>query len=226
MEKFTIKDIPQNERPRERLYKYGAEVLTDDELLAIILRCGTSKENVLFLSKRIVSYFKTLDNLLNASKKELMDINGIKEAKAAQILAICELFKRVNLQSEKQTKISSPSDAASLVMNKMMHLKQEILKVLLLNKKNIIIGERDVFKGSLDSSIVHPREIFNLAIKNSAASIIICHNHPSGDSTPSKEDVNITLRIKECGNIIGIELLDHLIVGNNNYVSLKEKGII
>ncbi|GKX65112.1 UPF0758 protein [Clostridium sp. TW13] len=226
MEKFTIKDIPQNERPRERLYKYGAEVLTDDELLAIILRCGTSKENVLFLSKRIVSYFKTLDNLLNASKKELMDINGIKEAKAAQILAICELVKRVNLQSEKQTKISSPSDAASLVMNKMMHLKQEILKVLLLNKKNIIIGERDVFKGSLDSSIVHPREIFNLAIKNSAASIIICHNHPSGDSTPSKEDVNITLRIKECGNIIGIELLDHLIVGNNNYVSLKEKGII
>lgn len=226
MEKFTVKDIPQNERPREKLYKYGAEVLTDEELLALILRCGTSKENILFLSKRIISYFGTLENLLNASQKELMEISGIKEAKAAQILAICELFKRVSLNNKEVIKISSPSDAASLVMNKMLHLKQEILKVLLLNKKNIIIGERDVFKGSLDSSIVHPREIFNVAIRNSAASIIICHNHPSGDSTPSKEDVNITLRIKECGKIIGIELLDHIIVGNNNYVSLKEKGII
>lgn len=226
MEKFTVKDIPQNERPREKLYKYGAEVLTDEELLALILRCGTSKENILFLSKRIISYFETLENLLNASQKELMEISGIKEAKAAQILAICELFKRVSLKNKEVIKISSPSDAASLVMNKMLHLKQEILKVLLLNKKNIIIGERDVFKGSLDSSIVHPREIFNVAIRNSAASIIICHNHPSGDSTPSKEDVNITLRIKECGKIIGIELLDHIIVGNNNYVSLKEKGII
>lgn len=226
MEKFTVKDIPQNERPREKLYKYGAEVLTDEELLALILRCGTSKENILFLSKRIISYFETLENLLNASQKELMEISGIKEAKAAQILAICELFKRVSLNNKEVIKISSPSDAASLVMNKMLHLKQEILKVLLLNKKNIIIGERDVFKGSLDSSIVHPREIFNVAIRNSAASIIICHNHPSGDSTPSQEDVNITLRIKECGNIIGIQLLDHIIVGNNNYVSLKEKGII
>lgn len=226
MEKINMKDIPKDKRPQEKLYKYGSESLSDEELLAIILRSGTKKENVLNLSTRIISKFKNINGILDASLDDLMKISGIKEVKAAQLMAVSEICRRYNGKSDVNVVISSPKDAADFVMNKMMHLKQEILKVLLLNKKNMIIGERDVFIGGLDSSIVCPREIFNVAIKNSAASIIICHNHPSGNPNPSNEDINVTKRIMESGKIVGIELLDHLIIGYNEYISMKEKGII
>lgn len=225
---LKIKDIPQNERPKEKLLTYGAESLSNSELLAIILRTGTQGENVLQLSGRLLSELEGLDGILNANLKDIISIKGIKQGKASQILALAELFKRFKtLKSMKRDlKIASPNDLANLLMGEMNELNQEVLKVILLNTKNIIIGNKDIFKGSLNTSVVHPREIFKEAINKNSASIIICHNHPSGDPTPSKEDINITLRIKECGNIIGIPLIDHIIIGNNKFVSLKEKGLI
>lgn len=225
---LKIKDIPENERPKEKLLLYGAEMLSNSELLAIILKTGTKGENVLSLSTRLLSELEGLDGVLNASFNNITSIKGIKEGKASQILALAELFKRFKTlkSSDKKFKITSPNDVATLISGEMCGLKQEILKVIFLNTKNIIIGTKDIFKGTLNTSIVHPREIFKHAINKSSAKIIISHNHPSGDPTPSKEDINITTRIKECGSIIGIELLDHIIIGKENFISLKEKGFI
>lgn len=225
---IKVIDIPEEERPVEKLIINGPETLTNAELLAVILRTGTKGENIISLSTRIISEFNGLDGLLEAGINEITSINGIKNIKASQILAIGELVRRINMLSLIRVGkvISSPSDIASLIMKEMVGLKQEVLKLIMLDTKNNIIGIKDVFKGSLNTSIVHPREIFKEAIKKSSSSIIICHNHPSGDPTPSKEDISITIRLKECSKIIGIDLLDHLIVGRNQYVSLKEKGII
>ena len=225
---LKIRDIPESERPKEKLFKYGAEILSNSELLAIILRTGTKSENVITLSNRLLSELEGLDGILNADAHEIMSIKGIKQGKASQILALAELFKRFRTLKavSGEVKVKSPKDVVDVIMGEMMNLEQEVLKVLFLSTKNIIIGSKDVFKGSLNSSIVHPREIFKQAIKRNSASIIICHNHPSGDPTPSKEDINVTLRIKECGKIIGIELLDHIIIGKNRFVSFKETGQI
>lgn len=224
---LKILDIPKDERPIERLVKFGAETLTNQELLAIILRCGTRGENVLELSGRILGEVNGINGILNISYADVMKIKGIKKVKGSQILAVGELFRRFNsLKSNSKIKISSPKDIADMLMIEMADLNQEILKLIVLNTKNNIIKIKDIFRGTLDSSIVHPREIYCEAIKSSGSSILICHNHPSGDPSPSKEDINITLRIKECGQIIGINLLDHIIIGNGQYISLKEKGII
>lgn len=225
---IKIMDIPKNERPVEKLITFGAETLSNSELLAIILRCGTKGENILTLSNRVLSEINGLDNIINVSLKELTLIKGIKNSKGAQIVALAELFRRFNTLrgSINKIQINKPLDIVHLLQTEMRGLNQEILKLIVLDTKNKIIKVRDVFRGSLNSSIVHPREIYCEAIKCSGASIIMCHNHPSGDSTPSKEDINITLKIKEAGNIIGIKLLDHLIIGENNFVSLKEKGIL
>ena len=225
---LKILDLPLSERPLEKLLSLGAESLSNSELLAIILRCGVRGENVLSLSQRILSELQGLDGIMNASYDEITSINGIKKVKASQILAMAEIFRRFNtLKSNRnEIKISTPKDIYEMLMNEMSNLNQEVLKLVVLNTKNKVIRVKDVFKGSLNSSIVHPREIYSEAVKYGGASIIICHNHPSGDSTPSKEDINTTTRIKECGKIIGIELLDHIIIGNNEYTSLKEKGII
>ena len=208
---LKILDLPLSERPLEKLLSLGAESLNNSELLAIILRCGVKGENVLSLSQRILCELQGLDGIMNASYDEITSITGIKKVKASQILAVAELFKRFNTLKSNRIEIG---------------INQEVLKLVVLNTKNKIIRVKDVFKGSLNTSIVHPREIYSEAIRCGGASIIICHNHPSGDATPSKEDINITARIKECGKIIGIELLDHIIIGNNEYTSLKEKGII
>ncbi|MBY6916896.1 JAB domain-containing protein [Clostridium botulinum] len=225
---LKIKDIPKNERPKEKLLSYGADTLNNSELLAIILKTGTKGENVLQLSNRLLSEFQGLDGILEASLDDITSIKGIKEGKASQILALAELFRRFRTfkSADRDIKIMSPNDIAMLINGEMSLLKQEILKVIFLNTKNIVIGTKDVFKGSLNTSIVHPREIFKEAVNKSSAKIIICHNHPSGDPTPSKEDINITLRIKECGEIMGIQLLDHIIIGKNGFISLKEKGFI
>ncbi len=225
---LTIKEIPKNERPKEKLLTYGAEVLSNSELLAIILKTGTQGENVLELSNRLLAQLEGLDGVLNANISDITSIRGIKDGKASQILALAELFRRFRTfkSLEKDFKVTSPKELASILMGEMCSLTQEVLKVVLLNTKNIVIGRKDIFKGSLNSSIVHPREIFKEAINKNSASIIICHNHPSGDPTPSQEDINITLRIKECGNIMGIQLLDHIIIGKNKFISLKEKGLL
>ncbi|WP_312654050.1 DNA repair protein RadC [Proteiniclasticum sp.] len=222
-----IMDMPQNERPQERLLRYGADSLSNSELLAVILRTGTKNENILNLSQRIITAFNGINGLLEASQEDLMKISGIKEAKASQILSMAEMAKRFQTyRSGDRYKINSPGDAADLIMVELREFKQEILKVLLLNTKNVVIGIYNASVGSLNSSIVHPREIYKEAIRKSAASIIMVHNHPSGDPSPSSEDIAATGRIKEVGKIIGIELLDHVIIGDGKYISLREKNLL
>ena len=224
-ENIKINEIPPGERPREKLLFYGAHCLSNEELLAIILRTGNKDSNVVELSYRIIHSVGGLNGLFKASAKELMELKGVKEAKATQILAMCELYKRFKVSELTQIKISKPSDVAKLVLDELRMLRQEVLILINLDTKNKVISKKEIFKGGLNSSLVHPREIFKEAVKDSAASIIICHNHPSGDPTPSRDDINITTRLKECGKMMGIELLDHLIIGDNRFISLKEKDI-
>ena len=223
---IRINEIPSGERPREKLLFYGAHCLSNEELLAIILRTGNKDSNVVELSYRIIHSVGGLNGLFKASAKELMELKGVKEAKATQILAMCELYKRFKVSELTQIKISKPSDVAKLVLDELRMLRQEVLILINLDTKNKVISKKEIFKGGLNSSLVHPREIFKEAVKDSAASIIICHNHPSGDPTPSRDDINITTRLKECGKMMGIELLDHLIIGDNRFISLKEKDIL
>lgn len=223
---IRINEIPSGERPREKLLFYGAQFLSNEELLAIILRTGNKDSNVVELSYRIIHSVGGLNGLFKASAKELMKVKGVKEAKATQILAMCELYKRFKGSELTQVKISKPSDVAELVLDELRMLRQEVLILITLDTKNKVISKKEIFKGGLNSSLVHPREIFREAVKDSAAAIIICHNHPSGDPTPSRDDINITTRLKECGKMMGIELLDHLIIGDNRFISLKEKDIL
>ncbi|MEG2353709.1 MAG: DNA repair protein RadC [Clostridium sp.] len=226
-EMISIKDLPENERPQERLLRYGAESLSNSELLAIILRTGIKNENVIQLSSRVIKSQGGLNGLLRSTADDFQTIKGIGVSKTAQILAVAEISKRFrSYKSGEKCTVTKPKDAADLVMEDMKSLNKEILKVIMLNTKNVVLCIRDVSVGSLNSSIVHPREVFIEAVKKSAASIIICHNHPSGNPQPSKEDINITKRLKECGTLLGIELIDHIIIGEGTFVSLKEKGIV
>lgn len=224
---LTIKDIPMEDRPRERLIKYGPEVLSNGELLAIILRTGMKSESAISIANSMISKSGGLKFLANCSVQELSQIKGVGQAKAAQVKAAIELGRRLRgYRSGAEVKISKPEDAALMVMEDMRYLAKEYLRVIFLNTKNIVIECRDISIGSLNTSIVHPREVYSEAIKKSSSSIIICHNHPSGDPSPSQEDINITKRLSEVGKLVGIELLDHLIIGDGTYISLKEKGIL
>lgn len=224
---LLIRDFPKDDRPRERLIKDGPKSLSTQELLAIVLRTGTKNESVLQISNQLLFKFDGLRLLMNASIEEISNIKGIGEAKAAQLLAAFELGKRINrLQYEDRFIIKSPEDCANFMMDEMRFLEQEHFICLYLNTKNQIIARETIFKGSLNASIVHPREVFKEAFRRSASSIICLHNHPSGDPTPSREDIEVTKRLVECGKIIGIELLDHIIIGEHKYVSLKEKGYV
>ncbi len=224
---FKIRDFPQDERPRERLINDGPDKLSNQELLAIILRTGTSKESVLNLSQKLLKHFEGLRMLTNATVEEITSISGIGKAKAAQIIAAMELGRRINrLTYDDRYTIRSPQDGANYVMDEMRFLSQEHFVCLYLNTKNQVLHKQTVFIGSLNASIVHPREVFKEAFKRSAASVICAHNHPSGDPTPSREDIEVTKRLTECGKMLGIELLDHLIIGDQKYVSLKEKGYV
>ena len=222
-----IKDIPETDRPRERLIKFGAESLSNSELLAILIRTGIKNESAVAVANRILRNDRGLNFLAECNIQELSSIKGIGDAKAAQIKAAIEIAKRIrNFRSDQKYKITAPSDAAELVMEDMRYLKKEHLRVIFLNTKNYVIDVQDLSIGSLNASVVHPREIFKEAIRKSSSSIIICHNHPSGDPAESNEDVNITKRLYEVGKLVGIELLDHVIIGDGSYISLKEKGIL
>nr|WP_261133310.1 DNA repair protein RadC [Bacillus sp. Marseille-Q3570] len=227
MKPLTIRDFPLNERPRERMLKEGASVLSNQELLAIILRSGTKEESVLQLSHRLIQQFEGLNLLKDATIDELIAVKGIGNAKAVEILASLELGKRVNrLQIEDRYIIRSPEDGANYVMDEMRFLSQEHFVCIYLNTKNQVLHKQTVFIGSLNASIVHPREVFKEAMRRSAASIICFHNHPSGDPNPSREDIEVTQRLSECGKIVGIDVLDHIIIGDRKFVSLKEKGYV
>lgn len=222
---LMIRDVNIEDRPRERLLRQGAESLSNQELLAILLRTGTKEESVLVLANRVLNVFERLHHLKHATIEEMMAIKGIGEVKAIQLMAAVELGRRLaQKHNDEKFTIRSPQDAATYLMPDMTSLNQEHFVVLFLNIKNQIIHKQTIFIGSLNASIVHPREIFREAVKRSAASIICAHNHPSGVPTPSMEDIEVTKRIVEAGYIIGIELIDHVIIGDHQYISLKEKG--
>ncbi|WP_174269869.1 RadC family protein [Bacillus methanolicus] len=222
-----IRDFPEDERPRERFIQSGPESLSNHEILAILLRTGTKEESVLQLANRLLTHFEGLRLLKDATLEEITAIKGIGKAKAIQVLAAVELGRRIaNLSYDDRYVIRSPEDGAKYLMNDLRFLSQEHFVCLYLNTKNQVLHRQTIFIGSLNASIVHPREVFKEAFRRSAASIICAHNHPSGDPTPSREDIEVTKRLAECGKIIGIDLLDHLVIGENKYVSLKEKGYL
>lgn len=222
----TIKELPAEERPRERLIRHGAAVLSNAELLAILLRTGTRNESAISMAYRILKQEQGLRYLVDCDVEQLACINGIGQAKAAQIKAAIELGKRLSAFEPGVDKaIKCPQHVADLLMEDMRYLKKEHMKLVLLNIKCNLISVEEVSIGSLNASIVHPREVFNPAIRKSSASIIMVHNHPSGDPTPSSEDTAITSRICEAGKLIGIELVDHIIIGDGRYISMKEKGL-
>jgi DNA repair protein RadC len=224
---LMIRDVPRDERPRERVLKEGAHVLSNQELLAILLRTGTKKESVLQLSQRLLHHFQGLRIMKDASIEEFTEIHGIGETKAVQVMAAVELGKRIGrLQHDDRDAIRSPEEGARYVMDDMRFLSQEHFVCLYLNTKNQIIHRQTVFIGSLNASIVHPREVFKEAFRRSAASIICFHNHPSGDPTPSREDIEVTKRLVNCGKMLGIEVLDHVVIGDKTFTSLKEKGYV
>nr|WP_277874654.1 DNA repair protein RadC [Mesobacillus harenae] len=226
-ESIMIRDYPQNERPRERFIQNGPQSLSNHELLAIVLGTGTKEESVLQLANRLLSKFEGLRFLKDATLEELTAIKGIGTAKAIHVLAAAEIGRRIatHIQDDRYV-IRSPEDGAKYLMNDMRFLSQEHFVCLYLNTKNQVVHKQTIFIGSLNASIVHPREVFKEAVRRSSASIICLHNHPSGDPSPSREDIEVTKRLAECGKIIGIELLDHLIIGENKFVSLKEKGYV
>ncbi|MDE5412444.1 RadC family protein [Alkalihalobacterium chitinilyticum] len=224
---LLIRDVPNHERPRERLLADGAKYLSNQELLAIILRTGSKDESVLQLAQRVLQKFDGLTMLKDATVEELKEIKGIGEAKAVEVCAVLELGRRItSLKLEERYVIRSPEDVSRYVMEDMRSLTQEHFVCLYLNTKNHVLHRETIFIGSLNASIVHPREVFKEALRRSAASFICLHNHPSGDPTPSREDIEVTKRLGECGKILGIELLDHVIIGDRTYISLKEKGYL
>ncbi|CAJ1313927.1 DNA repair protein RadC [Paenibacillus sp. PK4536] len=224
---YLLRDVPQEERPRERMMNYGAEALSHAELLAILLRTGTKDESVVHLANRIMRQVGSIRQLVDLSIEELTEIKGIGTAKAIQIKAGIELGRRITRTGKEEVKaIRSPRDAADLLIEQLRYLQKEHFVCLFLNTKNHIISQETLSMGSLNASIVHPREVFRAAIKCSSASVIFAHNHPSGDPTPSPEDVALTKRLVEAGKIIGIEVLDHLVIGDMKFVSLKEQGLM
>ncbi|USK58966.1 DNA repair protein RadC [Peribacillus asahii] len=224
---MLMREYRKEEKPRERFLQDGPESLSNQELFALLLRTGTKEESVLQMANRLMDAFEELRLLREASIEELTAIKGIGEAKAIQLLAAVELGRRIHrVNNQERYVIRSPEDGAKYCMEEMRFLTQEHFVCLYLNTKNQVLHKRTVFIGSLNASIVHPREVFKEAFRRSAASIICLHNHPSGSPDPSKEDIEVTKRLVECGKIIGIDLLDHIIIGEHKYVSLKEKGYL
>jgi DNA repair protein RadC len=222
----TIKDLPEDERPRERLAQYGPLALNTAELLAIILRVGTKDENVIRVAQRLLSNYGGLAGLHRMSFSELVAVKGLGMAKAAQLKAAFEIGRRLTLAlPEERHTVKSPDDAARLLMLEMGSLEQEHLKAIILNTKNQVLKTHLIYVGSLNSASVRVGELFREAIRLNAAAIIVAHNHPSGDPTPSPEDVSVTRQMVEAGKLLNIDVLDHLVICQARYVSLKERGL-
>jgi len=223
----TIKEMPAEERPRERLRAYGVQALTTAELLAILIRTGTHERSAVSLGEFLLSEFGSIKGVATASVEQIAAVKGLGEVKAGQIKAAIEFGNRLSLFTEDaKPSIGGPRDVANLLMPDLRYQKKEILKSLLMDTKNRVLAIRTVSIGDLSSSIVHPREVFKDAVVISAAALIVAHNHPSGDPTPSAEDVAVTKRLIGAGEIMGIDLLDHIVIGDGVFVSLKERGLI
>lgn len=222
-----IKDWPENERPREKLMNLGPEKLSDAELIAILLGSGAGKITAVDLSKRLLMEYKGLNMLSEKSISEMRRMKGIGSAKAVKLLAAFEIGRRIASGGNiKKEKIMNPSDVADYYIPLMRHLKKEVFKIVLLDSSIQIIKDVEISRGSLNANIVHPREVFKTAITESAASIILIHNHPSGNTEPSKEDIAITKILVETGKIVGISVYDHIIIGDTKYSSFAGMGLI
>lgn len=225
-----INEIYKENRPYEKCLEHGAVSLTDTELLAVLLRTGVKGLDVLELAKYILGPNcgeQGILNIHNLTLEELKSVKGIGTVKAVQILCLSEFAKRLAKANAKEGLVFSlPSSIAEYYMEEMRHQKQEHMKLLMLNTKSKLLGETDVSKGTVNASLISPRELFIEALNKQAVSIILLHNHPSGDPTPSKTDVLLTKRVKEAGDLIGIELLDHIIIGDNCYISFAEKELL
>jgi DNA repair protein RadC len=223
---LTIKELPPDGRPREKLKALGAGALSDAELLAIILRMGTQGESVIDLANRLLVTYGGLVGLARVSFAELCDVHGLGDAKASQLKAALEMGRRLLVaQPEERLQVRTPADLAPLLILEMAPLDQEVLRVVLLNTKNQVVRFVDVYRGSLNSSLVRVSEVFKEAVRVNAAAIIVAHNHPSGDPTPSPEDARVTEQIVAAGKLLEIEVLDHLVIGERSYVSLRERRL-
>lgn len=224
---IMIRDLPFEERPREKLMNLGAGSLSNAELLAILIRAGTRQESALQVATRLLSKSGGLRNLPNLTLEDLEENRGIGPAKAVMVKAALELGSRLATTPRSDgDSITTPGQAAGLFMEELRYKNKEYFKILLLNTKNHVISREEISVGSLSASIVHPREIFNIPLRKSAASVILFHNHPSGDPSPSQEDLAVTRRLVDAGNLLGITVRDHIIIGDGCFFSFREKGLL
>lgn len=221
---MKIQEINKDDRPRERALKYGVHVLNNSELFALIIGSGTKRQNAIELSNKII--FQGLEKAVGSKIKDLLKIKGIGIAKACKIAAIFEIMKRYNTKKSLAKKITCSNDVYEYIRLKIQNLEKEVFVVIYLDTKNKIISDEIVSVGILNASIVHPREVFQNAIRNNCNSIILSHNHPSGDIEPSNEDEEVTKNLVDCGKLLGITILDHIIVGHENYFSFKDSNLI
>lgn len=230
-ETCIMKERPVSERPYEKCLSKGPQALTDAELLAVILRTGVRGSTSLELAYRILSLTNTSGSALagihHLSGNQLMKIKGIGKVKAIQILAIAELSKRITSARARESLVfHQPETIAAYYMEQLRHKEQEVLICMMLDTKNQLLGERELFRGTVNASIISPREVFLDALRQQAVNIILIHNHPSGDPSPSREDVLITERIRQAGELLEIHLLDHIVIGDHQYVSFREKEML
>jgi DNA repair protein RadC len=221
--KYTMREIPKMERPRERLLKYGAKALADYELLAIILRTGTKEESVLEVARNLTMHFPSLNALNEVTLSELQKIRGIGTAKAIELLALGELGRRISTPQRLKHTIASDRDAYFYLKQKLTNLSQEQLMAVYLNTRNEVIEDKVISVGTLDRTVFHPRDILKWALKYNAYALIMAHNHPSGDASPSDMDLKMTKLMIESAKTMGIVFIDHLIIGNNQYYSFAKK---
>ncbi len=224
---FTVRDLPRQERPRERLQKFGPEALSAQELLALVIGRGIPKKSVMNIAQELMARFGSIKAINQATIEELSQIKGIGLAKAAQIKACFELGKREQLEPElKNFDIKDPEAVVKAIRASIKDKAKEHFKLILLNPRNKIIGISTISIGTLNASLVHPREVFKDAITHSAASVVLAHNHPSGDPEPSEDDLKITKKLVDSGKILGIEVIDHIIIAKNGFKSLASEGLI
>lgn len=224
---LTVRDLPASERPRERLTRLGAEALSEQELLACVLGRGIAGESVLISARRLLAAFDTLRGVTEASVEQLAGVHGIGPAKAVQLKAAAEIARRVALPSSGRRAVIDSVEAAAALLRPHLHEKtREHFVALLLDNRHQLIRLSPIAVGSLSATLVHPRELFKEAIAASAAAVIVAHNHPSGDPQPSDHDIQLTRRLVEAGAIVGIEVLDHLVVGDHQVVSLRAAGLM
>lgn len=232
IKKIPFREMLSEERPYEKCERFGAGSLTDIELLAVLLRTGTKGESALDLARKLFypgegTQPQAKAHLQSWTKEELLKISGIGRVKAIQILCLCELSKRMSqLSAREDLDFSRPDTIAAYYMEDMRYYRQEHLKLLMLNTRSRLIGESEISRGTVNMSVISPRELFIEALQKNAVYIILLHNHPSGDPMPSREDILVTQRIREGGSLLGIELLDHIIIGDNCYVSLAEQKLL